>query len=170
MVKVLVGQWLLFKNRNESGGGRGIAELDFREEGGVSWCSWILGDTVWREAVPIQDFDVTLQKCRLPGCDFLHSEQQIQEECQLETRGACSVCVMREGADFLVRASADPNSPIPLCVPTNTPDSDHKIMSGHRLVQRWLPLHGQLSSSHGAGMSDSAWLLGTPKSPCGCYA
>lgn len=66
------------------------------------------------------------------------------------------VSVKCEGANFLVRASADPNSSIPLCVPTNTPDSDHKIMSGHDLVWRWLPLHGQLSSSHGAGMSDSS--------------
>lgn len=75
---------------------------------------------------------MTLQKCRLLGCDFLPSEQQILEECQLETRGACSVCVRCEGADVHVRASADLTSPVPLCVPTNTPDSDHKIMSGHR--------------------------------------
>lgn len=79
-----------------------------------------------------RNFGVTLQHCRLPGCDFLHSEQQIQEECQLERGGACSICVTCEGADFLVRASADPDSCIPLSVPTNTPDSDHTITSGHR--------------------------------------
>lgn len=49
---------------------------------------------------------------------------------QAEPAGGLSQ--VREGARFLVTASADPNSSIFLCAPRNAPDGDHKIMSRHR--------------------------------------
>lgn len=87
-----------------------------------------------------------------------------REKCQLEVRRSCSGSVACEGAYFLVRTSADPNFSTTSCVPTNALNCDHKIMRGQR-GWRYLPLHGQLTSSNGAKCLRANDLLTHPKVP-----
>lgn len=86
------------------------------------------------EAVPAY-LGIPVWLCRSVGFQGVTSytlSWRHREGCQLETRGACNGSVACEGVYFLVRASADPNSFIPLCAPTNAQDCNHKIMSRHR--------------------------------------
>lgn len=102
MGKSPVLKCLLFRNRNEFGE-EGIAESDFMKmvmrAGITASCEILSGGCVCL----VRGSSVTLQECRLPGVTSYTLSSRHTDECQLETRGACSGNAACERAYFLVR-------------------------------------------------------------------